>query len=110
MAFRSILKAVKELNADVNVKYQDAKRSIQSKNWDIIFLDPPYAFDIQPYLELSFLHGKHLIIAEMDSDRRFDVAKGWIITKERRYGSSKLVIFEKDLETPFPSSSEDNLQ
>ena len=109
-SFRVILKIVKDLNAEIMVKYQDAKKAIQSRSWDIIFLDPPYALDIQPYLELSFLQGEYLIIAEMDGDRRFEVKQGWVITKERRYGSSKLVIFEKDLERPVPLSTEDNLQ
>ena len=109
-SFRVILKIVKDLNAEISVKYQDAKRAIQSGSWDIIFLDPPYALDIQPYLELSFLQGEHLIIAEMDGGRKFELKQGWVIAKEKRYGSSKLVIFEKDLETPVPLSSEYNLQ
>ena len=47
-SFRVILNIVKDLNAEIIVKYQDAKRAIQSGAWDIIFLDPPYDLDIQP--------------------------------------------------------------
>lgn len=95
-SFREIANAIKELQADILVRRQDAKRSITSKEWDIIFLDPPYAFDIQPYLEFSFTQGTYLVIAEMDERRNFEASLGWKIIKEKYYGSSRLVIFEKD--------------
>ena len=98
-AFRSIIKMVKGLEEkqdDITVKCQDAKRSIRSKDWDIIFLDPPYDFDIQPYLDLSFEKGSFLVIAEVYPKTETRYSKGqWELFKQKTYGNSKLVIFRK---------------
>lgn len=95
-SFRKITDAISDLKADIVVKCQDAKRAIQSAEWDIIFLDPPYSFDIQPYLDISFRQGRYLVIAEMEHQKKIDVSSGWQESKEKIYGTSKLVIFEKD--------------
>ena len=95
--FRSIIKMVKELQDDVTVQCQDAKRSICSQEWDIIFLDPPYAFDIQPYLDLAFEHGSDLVVAEVDPKTDVKYPKEtWELFKQKTYGHSKLLIFRKD--------------
>jgi len=95
-SFRSIQTSIQDLNIDITVRCQPAKRAILSSDWDIIFLDPPYAFDIQPYLDLSFQQSQALVIAEMSIDRISECSHSdWLVCKEKRYGSSKLLIFQK---------------
>ena len=107
-SYRAIVATVKEISSEISVRSQDAYKAITQRKWDIIFLDPPYSFDIQPYLQASFLQSEYLVIAEIESKTDFSLGEGWQLRKERVYGNSKLIIFERDPEIRHSVSSGDN--
>ncbi len=59
--------------------------------WDIVFLDPPYALDVQPLLEAAAPHARLLLVLER-ATRSPDPSwpEGFEQLHHRRYGDSTL--------------------
>lgn len=58
---------------------------------DLVFLDPPYAFD--GWQEL--LDALPACTAVVESDREVEPPEGWRVLRSRRYGGSVVLIIEK---------------
>ena len=81
----------------LNSDYKDALDTFKKENikFDIIFLDPPYKFNlIGPCLELIYKHNllseKGIIVCEYENEE-FDI-KNFRLLKEKKYGIKKIKI------------------
>jgi len=90
-------------DASISLKCCDALKGMKG-NWDVVFLDPPYHFDIHPYLKVALRISSWVVIAEtavnsppnpkfIESDMR---EKGWQIWKQKHYGASTVTIFQRN--------------
>jgi 16S rRNA (guanine966-N2)-methyltransferase len=60
-------------------------------SWDIAFLDPPYALDVQPILDAAASHTRHLLVIERASRSPEPVwPEAFEELHHRRYGDSTL--------------------
>lgn len=102
----TIRAAIKEMNVAeetliLNRDYQEAIKFLENSNIkvNIVFLDPPYHENIlNKSLELlaksNILKEKSLIVAEYESE---DPICNLEVIKERKYGSKKIRIYQKNL-------------
>ena len=72
-------------------------------DWDIVFLDPPYHFDIHPALSnftncLVDGHRRDLIIIapNLYKLQALMAEKGWKVSKQKHYGASTITIFQRN--------------
>jgi len=57
---------------------------------DLVLLDPPYGdFDLA-----SVLHDVHASRAVVENDRFMPAPDGWVVTKEKRYGTTLVTMME----------------
>lgn len=102
---RTVAQIKKQLNlfrADVSIQCVDAMKGMKGK-WDVVFLDPPYRFDIHSYLEKALTISTWIVIAETDvsslpeQGRLIDSmsAGNWEVWKQKHYGTSMITIFRK---------------
>jgi len=97
-----IQKQLKQFRADVSIQCVDAIKGMNG-DWDVVFLDPPYRFDIHPYLEKALTISKWVVIAETEISsppkqaELFDCmsAGNWEVWKQKHYGTSMITIFRK---------------
>lgn len=71
--------------------------------WDLVLLDPPYAFDGWPAL----LDGLDARVVVVESDRPVDPGPGWHVERNRRYGATVVALLtpgQSDLSTEPPGS------
>ena len=80
--------------------YKNALKYFQDQNikFDLIFLDPPYKFDfinqvLDFLIKYELLSDDSIIICEYESEVFNN--ENFIITKERKYGSKKVVVLQK---------------
>jgi 16S rRNA (guanine966-N2)-methyltransferase len=59
--------------------------------FDVALCDPPYAFDKWDEL-LNCLDAD---LAVLESDRAVDVGEGWEVLREKRYGSTVVLVVRK---------------
>lgn len=58
--------------------------------WDVVFADPPYAWERWPELLARLAGRADLLVAE--SGGELDVGPGWEITRSRRYGTTLVTV------------------
>ena len=94
--FRNIKSSTNDLGMIIKVLRCDAENSIASRNWDIIFLDPPYSTQAEHYVQLAFSYAQHFVIVEthVTSDT-IEAPMEWSLWKNKSYGTSKLVIYRR---------------
>lgn len=76
--------------------------------FDIVFADPPYAlWASHPFegilsllAERGIVQAGGLFIAEADSSTRAATAPGWELLRERTYGKSRLLIWQRTPQSP----------
>ena len=85
----------------LNKDYKDALIYFKDNNikFDIVFLDPPYKddyidFSINYLLENNLLNEKATIVTEFENNIKTDY-KELKITKDKKFGYKKIVIFKK---------------
>lgn len=63
--------------------------------WDLVLLDPPYAFDAWPALLAALAPSLRVdALVVIESDREVDLPQGWCVERHKRYGST-LVTFAR---------------
>ncbi len=68
---------------------------------DLVFCDPPYAFDQWP--ELCALLAPVAGVAVMETGAALDLGAGWEVLREKHYGGT-VVVVARPAQTPDPSS------
>ena len=102
---RSIAQIRKQLEvfkAGVSLQCIDAIKGMTGE-WDVVFLDPPYQYDIHPFLQKAFEVSTWLIITETKNTSppnperlQVHLSKGdWSIWKQKHYGASTITIFRR---------------
>lgn len=92
---RNISTQLSSISPNISVQNIDAIDSIALQVWDIVFLDPPYAMGIQPFLDTAYISCRDLIIVEMAKESALQVHPDWEIWKDKIYGISRVVILQK---------------
>lgn len=64
-----------------------------SQRWDLALLDPPYAHDHEAWLRLLDVLPADLAVLE--SDRPVEPPSGWVVRREKRYGSTHVTIVHR---------------
>lgn len=86
-------------------EYLDFIRRSAGKQYDIIFLDPPYALNmyapaLRAMLVTNMLKPSSLVICESDNDELFDgddeLASNFKIEKQNKYGNTYITIFKPE--------------
>ena len=85
----------------LNKDFRDALEYFKENNirFDLVFLDPPYKDDYIDYsikylLDNNLLNDKSIIVSEFENNIKTDY-KELKITKEKKFGYKKIVIFKK---------------
>ena len=72
-------------------------------DWDVVFLDPPYKMDVQPFLLKALQVSTWLVIVETDASSPPTIStiqeamdgRHWSIWKQKHYGASMITIFQR---------------
>lgn len=64
------------------------------EDFDLVFADPPYAFDAWQELQTSIERVAPGGIIVIESDRPIETGGHWSVIRERRYGSTLVTVFE----------------
>ncbi len=77
----------------------------QKRKFDVIFLDPPYAYDIQPILDQldkTYLveQGTMIVIEQDKTDKEYVMDKSYEKTKEKIVGQSIYRVYRKERKAP----------
>lgn len=64
-----------------------------AQRWDLALLDPPYAFTDDAWLDL--LDDLPVDLAVLESGREVEPPFGWAVLRTKRYGSTHVVIVER---------------
>jgi len=91
----------KNIDEDIKIIHSDYKKALENfKNikFDIIFLDPPYKFNLindalKQINELNLLSENGIIVCEFETEL-LDT-NSYQIYKEKKYGSKKVIILKK---------------
>ena len=102
-AVQQIRKQLESFNASISLQCCDALKGMKG-DWDIVFLDPPYRFDIHPYLERALQIAAWMVIAETSVTSPIDLSqlqdeiakKDWKLWKQKHYGASMVTIFQRN--------------
>ena len=102
-AVQQIRKQVETFKASISLQCCDALKGMKG-DWDIVFLDPPYRFDIHPYLEKALQVAAWTVIAETSVTSPIDFSKlqdaiekkDWKLWKQKHYGASMITIFQRN--------------
>ena len=89
--------------ASISLQCCDALKGMKG-DWDVVLLDPPYHFDIHPYLKKALKTASWIVIAETAVNSPPDpmsiesemIEKGWRIWKQKHYGASMVTIFQRN--------------
>lgn len=72
----------------------------EKTQFDLIYLDPPYAMDLTPVLaslkDAGLLAEGGLIIAEHAANAEFDAPQGWRMARRKVYRDTALSFYEED--------------
>ena len=78
-------------DADRFVQSRSARALIASRQWDIVFLDPPYSTSPQPLIEANSNQAKTWVV-ETARNTQIAVPTGFFSSFERAYGNTKITI------------------
>ncbi len=72
----------------------------EGARFDLIYLDPPYAMDLEPVLaslrEAGLLASGGLIVAEHAANTDFSAPQGWRMARRKVYRDTALSFYEED--------------
>lgn len=102
-AVQKIRKHLEFFEASVSLKCCDALKGLDG-DWDVVFLDPPYQFDIHPYLEKALQISSWIVIAEtavssplnLSTVEEVATQRAWTVWKQKHYGASMITIFQRN--------------
>lgn len=81
-------------------EYDAVCRRLRGQAFDLVFLDPPYAMDIQPVLacirENELVRENGAVIYEHDKSNAFAPVDGWRVIDERVYGRVALTFLQRE--------------
>lgn len=100
---QKIRKQLEAFEAPVSLKCCDALKGLEG-DWDVVFLDPPYQFDIHPYLERALQIASWVVIAETAVStppnpsylQTVMAQRAWTVWKQKHYGASMITIFQRN--------------
>lgn len=102
LAYKSLKMNEANLSTGATITALDYKEALhfyerQQIEFDYIFLDPPYAIDIEPILKgvLSLLSKEGKIIIEIESSNPCPVVSGITLNKDRVHGIKRIGIYQK---------------
>ena len=87
-----------DLTDRAKVLAADALSVAATVDADIVFADPPYEFDA--WAELLGRVRSDLVIAEAGSS--VDAPSGWTVTRDKKYGRTRVTFLERAVEQPAP--------
>jgi 16S rRNA (guanine966-N2)-methyltransferase len=101
-AVAQIRKQLNTFKASIDVKCMDATAGLVG-DWDVVFLDPPYKMDVQPFLLKALQVSTWLVIVETDASSPPTIStiqeamdgRHWSIWKQKHYGASMITIFQR---------------
>lgn len=67
---------------------------VGDERWDLAVCDPPYAWTAEQWHGL--LRALPADLAVLESDRPVEPPPGWVVLRAKRYGSTHVVIVERD--------------
>jgi 16S rRNA (guanine966-N2)-methyltransferase len=77
--------------ATVMAARAEAMLADTDESWDVVFLDPPYALDVQPIVDAAATHARRLLVVERDHRSASPSwPEGFEALHHRRYGDSAL--------------------
>lgn len=80
--------------------WQDCLARLSGKNFDFIFLDPPYKMEIAPVLQAlrqgGFCRQGGLVVYEHESNLPFSPIAGWRVFDCRKYGRAALTFLQAE--------------
>ena len=84
--------------------YDNVIRRIAGRQFDIVFLDPPYKMDIAPVLACiareRLLREDGLAVYEHDVSNPLSPSTPWVVTDERKYGRVALTFLQYKTTSP----------
>ena len=88
----------------MNMDYKKALEYYKDNNisFDIIFVDPPYKYEIMEELintirEYNILNDNGILVLEFSFDKLSDTYSGYILKKKKKYGDKFVYIFKKQI-------------
>ena len=72
-------------------------------NFDIIFIDPPYKYQIIENIinivrEYNLLNNNGILVLEFQYDKLLDEYDGYLLIKKKKYGDKFVYIFQKTID------------
>jgi 16S rRNA (guanine966-N2)-methyltransferase len=90
-----IKKNIVSLNVSINLQKRGVEGIIENGTWDIVFLDPPYADNVDlKLINTFFSSAKQFLIHETDrKNSLLEIPANWKLWKMKVYGGTRLSIF-----------------
>ena len=93
------------LGVRVEVRQADLARVLPGGSWDLVLLDPPYAMDPVPWLELAAPSVRRLLVFEHGRDVTLpDVVGPLRLVRDRTYGDTGLSTYAPSVHPPAEGS------
>lgn len=90
----ALQRAAGELGLELEVRGGDARATLRSGRWDLVFLDPPYADDPAAWVRHAAPAVGAVLVIEHDSGKAVPTTEGGLERfRQRRYGDSTLSLF-----------------
>jgi 16S rRNA (guanine(966)-N(2))-methyltransferase RsmD len=93
-AASALLRSAEGLGLTIDLRSGDARATLRSGAWDLVFLDPPYAEDPAAWVEAAASAAREVLVIEHRSGKPVPSVSGSLErVKQRRYGDSTLSVY-----------------
>lgn len=80
---------------DIEIRVGDARSTLGSGRWDLVFLDPPYADDPATWVRAAAGSASAVLVIEHRTGRSVPTSVGSLErVRQRRYGDTTLSVYE----------------
>jgi 16S rRNA (guanine966-N2)-methyltransferase len=91
---RALQGSADSLGLEVELRGGDARATLRSGTWDLVFLDPPYADDPAAWVQAAADAVREVLVIEHRSGKPVPAISGPLErVKQRRYGDSTLSVY-----------------
>jgi len=88
-------RSAEELGVDIEIRVGDARSTLGSGRWDLVFLDPPYADDPATWVRAAAGSASAVLVIEHRTGRSVPTSVGSLErVRQRRYGDTTLSVYE----------------
>ena len=88
-------RSARQLGVDIEVRVGDARVTLRSGSWDLVFLDPPYADDPADWVRAAEGAARAVLVIEHRTGRAVPASAGRLErVRQRRYGDTTLSVYE----------------